>query len=435
VRRASLVMVATAVAASMLGAPASARPADAAPPDTTGGYATATSGTGDDLRTTRDELERADRELAAVQAAVRRAGDTVAAADDRSRQATTELERVRSELTDAGAAANAAHVAERDATARLRTLGEELEVLTGRHRDRREQLRTQAVTAFKRGGATTTGLWFSGVVQADDWHEVAIAHGTVARMLDDQRSAVAADAELTLVTAAANVDVADARRDAVRTARAATVERRRVADLAVVQERLVATVAHERAGRAEALAELEADAAARTVLVRDLGARVERLEAAASAVRVPVVALPAGGAPPAWAAGLPAHGRPWAAAIDAAAQANGVDGRLLAVLVWAESNFRPEAVSHAGALGLTQLMPGTARGLGVDPRDPTANLAGGARYLAAQLDAFGRVDLALAAYNAGPARVEQAGRAVPDIVETQLYVARVLERYETLRSR
>jgi soluble lytic murein transglycosylase-like protein len=434
VRRALLVVLATAVATAMLGAPVDAGPADAAPPGAAVGSA-AGSSSADDLRTTRDELDRAGRGLADLEAAVRRAGDTVAAADDRLREVSTELDRVRSELAEAEGAASAADVAERDAAARLRTPDDELGTLTVRHQDRREQLQTQAVTAFKRGGAATTDLWFSGIVQAGDWHEVAITHGTVARLLDDQRAAVAADADLTLATVAANVGVADARQDAVRTARAAVAEHRRVSDLAVAQEQLVATVAHERAGRADALAELEADAAARAVLVRDLGARVERLEAAASAVRVPVVALPTGGPPPAWAAGLPAHGRPWAAAIDAAAQANGIDGRLLAVLVWAESNFRPDAVSHAGALGLTQLMPGTARGLGVDPHDPTSNLAGGARYLATQLDTFGRVDLALAAYNAGPGRVQQAGNAVPDLVETQLYVARVLERYETLRSR
>jgi soluble lytic murein transglycosylase-like protein len=434
VRRALVVVLALAVATSMLHTPVHARPADVAPPDATVRSAAVPS-SADDLRATRDELDRAGRELADLETAVRRTADTVAAADDRLREVTTELDRVRTELADAEAAARAAEVAERDAAARLRTLGDDLETLTGRHHDRREQLRTQAVTAFKHGGAATTDLWFSGVVQADDWHEVALTHGTVARLLEDQRTAVAADADLTLATVAANVDVADARRDAVATVRAAVVEHRRVNDLVVTQERLVTTVAHERAARADALAELGSDAAARAVLVRDLEARVGRLEAAADAVRVPIVALPAGGAPPAWAAGLPAHGRPWSTAIDAAAQANGIDGRLLAVLVWAESNFRPDAVSHAGALGLTQLMPGTARGLGVDPRDPTSNLVGGARYLAAQLDAFGRVDLALAAYNAGPGRVRQAGHAVPDIVETQLYVARVLERYETLRSR
>jgi hypothetical protein len=124
-------------------------------------------------------------------------------------------------------------------------------------------------------------------------------------------------------------------------------------------------------------------------------------------VFVPIVVdLDVHGPPPAWASRLPAAGRPYAAAIEATAARHGIDGRLLAALVWTESNFRPDAVSHAGALGLAQLMPGTARGLGVDPRDPLQNLDGGARYLRTQLDRFGRVDLALAAYNAGPGRVQ-----------------------------
>lgn len=121
---------------------------------------------------------------------------------------------------------------------------------------------------------------------------------------------------------------------------------------------------------------------------------------------------------------LPAAAARWRPEIDAAAGRAGVDPKLLTALVWAESGFQPDAVSHAGAIGLTQLMPGTARGLGVDPHDPIQNLDGGARYLRAQLDRFGRVDLALAAYNAGPGRVAQAG-GIPRITETQNYVSRV----------
>ena len=77
-------------------------------------------------------------------------------------------------------------------------------------------------------------------------------------------------------------------------------------------------------------------------------------------------------------------------------------------------------------------MPGTAANLGVDPWDPLQNLSGGARYLRAMAGRFGTVDLALAAYNAGPGAVEAAGTQIPDIVETQFYVLRVLERYEKL---
>ena len=101
---------------------------------------------------------------------------------------------------------------------------------------------------------------------------------------------------------------------------------------------------------------------------------------------------------------------------------------LIEAMVWQESRWRHNAVSPAGAQGLAQLMPGTARELGVDPRDPFANLEGGARYLRAQLDRFdGDLEKALAAYNAGPGRVERAG-GIPRIRETQLYVAAIMGR-------
>lgn len=101
---------------------------------------------------------------------------------------------------------------------------------------------------------------------------------------------------------------------------------------------------------------------------------------------------------------------------------------LLEALVWQESRWRPGAVSSAGARGLAQLMPGTARQMGVNPNDPHANLEGGARYLRMQLDAFGGdVEKALAAYNAGPGRVQAAG-GIPRIRETQNYVASIMAR-------
>ncbi len=105
-----------------------------------------------------------------------------------------------------------------------------------------------------------------------------------------------------------------------------------------------------------------------------------------------------------------------------------ISPQLLEALVWQESRWRTGAVSSAGARGLAQLMPGTARQLGVNPHDPNANLEGGARYLRQQLDAFGGdLEKALAAYNAGPGRVTRAG-GIPAIRETQLYVAAILGR-------
>lgn len=133
-----------------------------------------------------------------------------------------------------------------------------------------------------------------------------------------------------------------------------------------------------------------------------------------------------------WRSRLPSEASPWVDAIASAATRHGLEPELLASLVWAESGFRPDAVSHAGATGLAQLMPGTAAGLGVDPTDPIQNLDGGARYLREQLDRFGDVRLALAAYNAGPNRVAQAG-GVPAIHETQTYVQRVLAYRDQLR--
>ncbi len=93
-----------------------------------------------------------------------------------------------------------------------------------------------------------------------------------------------------------------------------------------------------------------------------------------------------------------------------------------------ESGYDPSAVSPAGAVGVMQLMPDTARALGVDPRDPADNIEGGIRYLRMQLDRFdGDIRLALAAYNAGPERVARLGR-VPRIPETQAYVTKILDR-------
>jgi soluble lytic murein transglycosylase-like protein len=114
------------------------------------------------------------------------------------------------------------------------------------------------------------------------------------------------------------------------------------------------------------------------------------------------------------------------AQITAAATRNGVDPALLKGLIRQESGFDPAARSGAGAQGLTQLMPGTAAALGVDPTDPAQAIEGGARYLKQQLDRFGNDPAkALAAYNAGPGAVARYG-GVPPYAETQGYVQKVL---------
>jgi soluble lytic murein transglycosylase-like protein len=94
-------------------------------------------------------------------------------------------------------------------------------------------------------------------------------------------------------------------------------------------------------------------------------------------------------------------------------------------LVQQESGWNPGAVSPKGATGLAQLMPGTARALGVDINDPEQNLEGGARYLRAMYDKFGSWRLALAAYNAGPGAVEQYG-GIPPYAETKNYVKAIM---------
>lgn len=98
-----------------------------------------------------------------------------------------------------------------------------------------------------------------------------------------------------------------------------------------------------------------------------------------------------------------------------------------------ESGFNSEARSPVGAIGLGQLMPGTADILGVDPYDPSENLHGSARYLLAQLQRFGAADLALAAYNAGPEAVTQYG-GIPPYAETQGHVSKVLAIYTSTLS-
>lgn len=107
------------------------------------------------------------------------------------------------------------------------------------------------------------------------------------------------------------------------------------------------------------------------------------------------------------------------------AQEEGVDPDLFLRLIQQESSWNPAARSSAGAYGFAQLMPGTAADLGVDPTDPLQNLRGGARYLRQQLDTFGDIRLALAAYNAGPGNVRKYG-GVPPFRETQNYVSKIL---------
>ncbi len=118
--------------------------------------------------------------------------------------------------------------------------------------------------------------------------------------------------------------------------------------------------------------------------------------------------------------------------IEAASQKYGVDSKLVEAVVKAESNFNPDAVSSAGAEGLMQLMPATASSLGVsDSLDPEQNVDGGVKLLRELLNRYdGDVSLTLAAYNAGPKAVSKYG-GIPPYQETQTYVKRVLENYQS----
>ncbi len=134
--------------------------------------------------------------------------------------------------------------------------------------------------------------------------------------------------------------------------------------------------------------------------------------------------------------------RPW---LREAADAHGVDRLLLKALITVESGFNPQAVSPKGAIGLMQIMPATGDHYATAQerripatdrlRDPRVNLHTGARMMADLLRRFGRVDLALAAWNAGEGRVRRAGRQLPAIAETEAHVQMVMELYWALLQR
>ncbi|MDR6307843.1 soluble lytic murein transglycosylase-like protein [Pacificitalea manganoxidans] len=151
---------------------------------------------------------------------------------------------------------------------------------------------------------------------------------------------------------------------------------------------------------------------------RLLDSRASSQYAASVRLQPPTIRTPSKTSGPAY---VGKYNGPYLSMAKAAARRHGIPEDLFARLVQQESGWNSGARSHKGAMGLAQLMPATARKLGVDPNDPHQNLDGGARYLKAMYDRYGSWKLALAAYNAGPGAVDKHG-GVPPYRETRNYV-------------
>ncbi|MGA1077662.1 MAG: transglycosylase SLT domain-containing protein [Nitriliruptoraceae bacterium] len=392
----------------------------------------------DELEQRRSELEEVNRRIAEIEARLDAAADELEAIDRRLGDANAELRRIRADLAaaEAGsapppAAAAAARERERAAEARL------VEV-EARSTEVRDRLQARIVQTFKYGRTATADIIMRGTVGALDLHDLAVTLATVGRITDDDRTLVADLRSLATEVTDLIAEAVDARTAAVVARDEATRQRDRVAELEADQRRVVAGIDAERRRQRQLLDELENDVEVMAALAKRITEQIRALELQRYSALRPVGGVWVG--VPSWAPRLPAQGQPYSALVASAAATQGVDDRLLGALTWTESGFRPGVVSHAGAAGLTQLMPGTARGLGlrvdsqVDERfDPERNLNGGAQYLRLQLVRFGSVELALAAYNAGPTRVARCG-CIPDITETQFYVLRVLSRFQLLSS-
>lgn len=385
------------------------------------------------LQERKEDLQQAERDLTAIDRRLLELQDRIADAEARLAVAAGELARIDQDLAGAEHDLAAARRREREAAAALGRADARLEQRLARWETSRRAMQRRAADAYKYGGTMPTRLLLRSFSAPRDIHDIAVGAKTLERLASTDEAMVVRHLDEARAAADARAGVAAARSAAVEEQRIADAARDRVAALAEEQRQVLDEIEAEQEHRRAAIARLEADREATAALARQLAEQVRRLQVDLLTVFVRDAADPPFDGPtPDWARALPPAGRPWAATVEGAAARAGLDGRLVAALVWTESNFIPTAVSRAGAIGLAQLLEGTARGLGVDPYDPVQNLVGGARYLRQQFDRFARVDLALAAYNAGPGRVARAGNAIPSLVETQLYVVRVLDRWERL---
>jgi soluble lytic murein transglycosylase-like protein len=410
------------------------------------------------------ELDAAERERAAVEERleeIQRRLETISAEiaqiNDRLALESSELRAIRNDLRLAEDGIAQAEVDEalaleatRVADARLAELEAELAVTF-------ERLQRRIVQTFKHGRPASLDIVLRGTVGALDLHEVALTRATVDRITDDDRRLVgtieglAAEQQQLIETAtAARVAAVAARDESMR-------QRTRIAALEAEQRRVVASIRTDQARRQAVFNELEADRATLAALAAMLAERIRALQLGVSNVILPVGTIVSGF--PSWGSRLPTHGQPYAALIHQISASEGIDGRMMAALIWTESSFRPNAVSPAGAAGLAQLMPGTARSLGlqvdgsVDERfDPEKNIRAGARYLRRHIINFQSVELGLAAYNAGSGNVSRCRLGnptpwqnpctnqttlggIPPFAETQLYVGGrygVLARYQII---
>lgn len=387
----------------------------------------------EELQRLRDQLDAANGDLGALDTALSTARSDLDEIEGRLDAAQADLHAVEAELVEAEEAFAVASREAAVATDQLLAANEELELARSALAQQEDVVADRVRSMWKYGGSDPGTMMLEGLARSETFHDATLTNRMVEDMVQRDHQMVDTAVDATRAEAQVRATVATAQRAARDAETRAAAERSRVAQLVERQAALVTSIDGERSAKAAVLDTLANDRMAAARLVQQLDAQVAEMAGALAASLL--AANPDArfdGPSPAWAAGLPPRGRELAPAVAGAAQVAGVDARLFAALVWSESNFHPAAVSHAGAIGLSQLMPGTAAGLGVDPWDPIQNMVGGARYLRAQLERFGSADLALAAYNAGPGRVEGAGRRIPQITETQVYVLRVLERYESL---